>query len=248
MPSGPRVVVVAQARMGSTRLPGKVLMELAGRPLVEWVMVRAAKADVEGVMLAIPDLPEDDVLAQLASTRGWRVHRGSAEDVQARYLGAAAATRGEHVVRLTCDNPFVDHALIDGLVRGHLRSGADYSAYHLGRPFPLGLAVEVASVPALRRARALAAEPHEREHVTSGLYTRPQEFRVHVEESPRALRRADLRMTIDTKEDLDAMRRLVALAGPDPLEVTAERYAGLLAGHPEIQAINAHVRQKRLGE
>jgi spore coat polysaccharide biosynthesis protein SpsF len=248
MANGPRVFVVAQARMGSTRLPGKVLMELAGKPLVEWVMTRASKAEVDGVMLAIPELPEDDALGRLAEAAGWRLHRGSADDVQDRYLSAALRLQADHLVRLTCDNPFVDRVLINRLVRGHVGAGADYSSYHLRGPFPLGLAVEAVSVAALRKARGLAGEPHEKEHVTSGLYSRPGQFRIHAEEPPSVMRRADLRLTIDTKEDLDAMRKLVATAGPNPVAVSAEQYVELLGAHPEIRAMNAHVRQKQPGE
>lgn len=249
MPNVPRVFVVAQARIGSTRLPGKVLRPLAGRPIVQWVLARASRAHVEGVILAIPDGTEDDVLAQFADEGGWQFFRGSAEDVQARYLAAAAAVGALELVRLTCDNPFVDAVLVDGLVSAHLRAGADYSAYHHGGNHPVGLAVEVFSVSALARAREIGTHAYEREHVTPGLYQRPEAFKIHAEPSPFVVRRGDLRMTIDTLEDLEAMERLVDLVrNDDPMNVDAERYARLLGDHPEIRAVNAHVRQKSLGE
>src|SRR3990170_7837668 len=104
MPIG-RAYVITQARMGSTRLPGKVMLPLAGRPVAEWVIKRAAKAHLDGVVLAIPDLVEDDPLRDLGAKRKCTVYRGGADDVQARYLGAANAVKATTIVRLTCDNP-----------------------------------------------------------------------------------------------------------------------------------------------
>src|SRR3989304_5163788 len=118
MPIG-RAYVIAQARIGSTRLTGKGMVPPAGRPVVEWVIRRAAKARVDGVVLAIPDLVEDDPLWDLAVKKKCAVYRGAADDVQARYVGAANAVKATTVVRLTGDNPFVDAALIDAAVDSH---------------------------------------------------------------------------------------------------------------------------------
>jgi len=242
-----RAYVIAQARVGSTRLPGKVMLPLAGRPVVEWIFKRAAKARVEGVVLAIPDLAEDDPLWDLAAKKKCTVYRGDAEDVQARYLGAADAVKATIGVRLTCDNPFVDASLIDLALESHREAGADYSSF--APPFPLGFSVEVFSVEALRRARSLSSEPYHREHVTPALYQHPEAFRRNAVAPPPSFRRDDVRLTLDTKEDYEAMKALVALVSDeDPLAVSAERYLTMMAEHPEIRALNARVRQKRLGE
>lgn len=239
------VYAIAQARMGSTRLPGKVLLPLAGRSVVDWVGTRARRASVDGVVIGIPDGPEDHILADRIRALGHRVFRGDPTDVQSRYIAAADAVGAKTVVRLTCDNPLVDAALIDRLVESHRRSGAEYSSYGLSGPFPLGLAVEAFSVDALRRSRSRFGEPHHREHVTAALYENPAAFRLNPVAPPGDLRRADLRMTLDTAEDHEALSRLVALVtDEDPIRVAAQRYARLLADHPEIRSINAHVRQK----
>lgn len=244
-----RVYVIAQARMGSTRLPGKVLLPLAGRPVAEWVMERASRARVDGAVLAIPEGSEDNPLEEFASRNGYRVYRGDAADVQARYLAAASSVHAETIVRLTCDNPLVDGVLIDAVVENHRRAAADYSSFGLSGPYPLGFAVEAFSLEALRKARDLSTEPHDREHVTPALYNSPDRFRLNPVTPPPAFRRNDLRLTLDAPEDYEAIRRLVALAGPeDPMEVGAQRYLELLLDHPEVRALNVHVRQKGLGD
>ena len=244
MPIG-RAYVIAQARIGSTRLRGKVMLPLAGRPVVEWVIKRAAKAKVRGVVLAIPEGIEDDPLQDLALKKKCTVYRGDADDVQARYIGAANAVKATTVVRLTCDNPFVDAALIDLMVESHRERKADYSSY--APPFPLGFSVEVFSRDALRRARQMSSEPYHREHVTPALYENPRTFALNAVPPPPAFRRDDVRLTLDTIEDYEAMKALVALV-ENPWAASAERYLSVLSEHPEIRAMNAHVRQKRLGE
>lgn len=244
-----RTFIIAQGRMGSTRLPGKVMLPLAGRPVVEWVMDRARRARVDGTVLAIPDLPEDDTLASFATSRGYLLFRGSAADVQARYLDASQAFGADVCVRLTCDNPFVDADLIDRVIDSHTRSRADYSSFNLAGPLPLGLAVEAFSVGALRRSKSLFRDEIHREHVTPAFYENPTVFRLNAVTPLATLRSADVRLTLDTQEDYEALRALVALVcGEDPLFVSAERYVRMMQEHPEIRAINAHVRQKRLGE
>ena len=243
------VFVIAQARLGSTRLPGKVMMPLAGKPIVTWVMDRASRAAVEGTILAIPDRPEEEVLVQLGRRQGYRVHRGEGEDVQARFLSAARAAGAHTIVRLTCDNPLVDHVLINRLVAGHLESNADYSSFGMAGPFPIGLSVEAFSAEALVRARQVSDQEFHREHVTPAFYLNPDRFKLTAVEPPSLLRRADLRLTVDTREDYDALSRLVSLfEGRDPLTISAEEYVEALLQHEEIRAINAGVHQKQLGE
>ncbi len=243
-----RVFVIAQAKTGSKRLPRKVLLPLAGRPVAEWVIRRAARAKVDGVVLAIPEGVQDDPLQDLGVRKKCTVYRGDTEDVQARYLGAANAVKATTIVRLTCDNPFVDATLIDGALVSHRQAQADFSSYMLAPPFPLGFSVEVFSLGALRRARKLSSEPFHREHVTPTLYQNAGTFTLNPVEPPPAFRRDDVRLTLDTPEDYAAMTALVALAGEDPMAVAAERYLSIMVDHPEIRALNAHVRQKRLGE
>ncbi|TYP89852.1 cytidylyltransferase domain-containing protein [Blastococcus xanthinilyticus] len=241
-----RVVAVVQARMGSTRLPGKVLRPLAGRPVLSWV-VRAARASagVDDVVVATTVLPEDDVVAEAARAAGARVVRGDADDVLSRYLGALDEHPADAVVRLTADCPLLDPALVAMVVSAWRAApdGVDYLATTLHRTLPRGLDVELITAGALRRA-GQEATGHDRAHVTSHVWSRPEAFALAgLVVAPAA---ADLRITLDTAEDAALLDALVAETGdraPGWRELVA-----LLRSRPELAALNASVVQKSLEE
>ena len=240
------VIAVIQARAGSDRLPGKVLRDLGGLPVLAWV-VRAARAasQVDEVVVATTTLPEDDPTALLAEQAGASVVRGPVDDVLTRYLLALDASPADAVVRLTADCPLLDPRLIDAVV-GCWRAaadGVDYVATTLNRTLPRGLDVELASAEALRRV-ARTATGHDRVHVTSGIWSRPEEYRLlGLMGAPRA---DDLRVTLDTQEDADLLDGLVARLGPG---VPAWReVVSALRADPALASVNAAVRQKRLEE
>ena len=154
MPSRPRIVAVIQARMGSTRLPGKVLKPLAGQPVLARVVDRVRRArHVDEVVVATTTLPADDVLADLCRTRGWACERGSEEDLLDRYHAAAAAHHADAVVRITSDCPVIDPGVVDRVVEAFLVQPCDYASNTLEpRTFPRGLDTEVFSQAALELA------------------------------------------------------------------------------------------------
>lgn len=238
-----RVNAVIQARMGSTRLPGKVLEPLGSRSVLAWV-VRAAReaSEVDEVVVATTTSVEDDAVALEAQRLGAVVVRGSEQDVLSRFLLAVKSFSCDAVVRLTSDCPMLDPAVIDAVV-GVWRADpmCDYVSSVLVRTLPHGMDVELASVAALHRADAIAVD-HHRVHVTSAIYTAPSAFDVRgLLYAPDA---HDLRITVDTPEDLAAIRALVRLRG----EATADRreVIHVLRTHPEVTALNAAVRQKTL--
>lgn len=238
-------MVVIQARVGSTRLPGKVLADLAGRTVLEWV-VRACRAAalVDDVVVATTTEPADDELAALAGSLGVGVVRGSEDDVLSRYLLAVEEHPCDAVVRITSDCPLMDPALIDAVV-GAWRGDPerDYVSTVVTRTLPHGLDVELVTVDALRRVDSTARD-HHRTHVTSGVYSDPHTFNLlGLVLSPDS---TDLRVTVDTPEDLRAVRAIVDALGtgiPKHREVI-----GLLREHPTLVAINASVSQKSLEE
>lgn len=243
--------VIVQARMSSQRLPGKVLRTLpsAGDPdltVLDWVVGRAACApSVDVVVVATSTDASDDVLAELCAARGYRCERGSLDDVLDRFTGAARAVDAREVVRLTADCPLVDPAVIEEVLRAHRRSRADFTANRLPPPhprtFPVGLDVEIADRAALERAWAEACEPHHREHVMPYLYEEPGRFRVHVVDTP--LDAGQVRWTVDTRADLEAVRALVRLAGAD-MTTPWRRLLEVWRSHPELAALNAGVVQR----
>jgi spore coat polysaccharide biosynthesis protein SpsF len=238
-----RVVAVIQARAGSTRLPGKVLRPLGGRPVLEWV-VRAAQAaeGVDEVVVATSVLEGDDEVAQLAERLGVGVVRGSELDVLDRFVAAVDAHPCEAVVRLTADCPLLDPALISLVVSTwRARPSADYVATTLVRTLPRGLDVELARADGLR-ALAATATGHDRVHVTSGLYADPDRFElVGLVVAPDS---SDLRLTLDTPEDAAALEAVVEVVGDRP--VPWRELVAAVRSHPEVVALNADVRQKSL--
>ena len=205
------VTAVVQARMGSTRLPGKVLADLGGRPQLAVLLERLAGAAVDEVVVATSDRPGDDPVAALARTLGRPVFRGSEADVLGRFAGAAAAYGADDVVRITADCPFTDPEIVDAVVARHRATGADYTSNTLLRTFPDGLDVEVLRAEALHAAAARATAPAEREHVTPHLYRHPEDFRLAALLGDDRVGTA--RWTVDTADDLARVRRVVAALG-----------------------------------
>lgn len=234
-----------QARTGSSRLPGKVLRPLAGRPVLGW-MVRAARAadGVDEVVVATSTASGDDDVAELGEELGVRVVRGSEEDVLSRFMVALRETDADAVVRLTADCPLVDPALVSSIVRlWQADPTLDYVATTLVRTLPRGLDVELASREALLIADE-EAESFHRTHVTSYLYDGKARFRtMGLVVQPAA---NDLRVTLDTVEDGQMLDAVVAELGDTP--PSWHDVVGLLRARPDLTAINAAVRQKRLAD
>ena len=205
-----RAAIVIQARMGSARLPGKSLAPIGGRSLLARVVERLLHQGELPVVLATTTLLEDDLLCEEADRLGVTVVRGSADDVLGRYAFAASLLGAPAIIRATADNPAVD---LDAPLRTLdilLRSGADYVVDY---GLPLGGTVEATTTAALVRAAALATEPYDREHVTP-FVRRDGRSRAIDALAPTALRRPDLRFTVDTADDLDYLRRIYHEAGP----------------------------------
>lgn len=237
-----RVHAVIQARTGSTRLPGKVLRQLGGRPVLDRVVTAAQKAPgVDQVLVATSTGPGDDVVADRATRLGAAVVRGPEDDVLARFVLAVDEHPCDAVVRLTADCPMLDPELV-GLVVAAWRHAPehDYVATTLVRTLPRGLDVELARSDALR-ALTVTATGYDRVHVTSGLYGDPERFRcLGLVVSPAA---DDLRVTLDTPQDADLLDGLVAELG----EGTGWReLVAVLRSRPDLVARNAEVRQKPL--
>jgi len=198
-------VIVLQARMGSSRLPGKAIARIGGRTILQRCLDRLRAASGMPVVLATTTRPEDDVLALEAQARGVPVCRGADADVLSRFLLTARTLRATHVVRATADNPAVDLDAPARVMQHLVRSGADYVAEP---DLPCGAGVEALSVRALAEAAELAIGPGDREHVTPVL-RRAGRFHAVLAPAPAALRRPDLRLTVDTSDDLAFMRRVM---------------------------------------
>ncbi len=238
------VLAIIQARLGSSRLPGKSRLPLPlaaaseAHTLLGHVVGRARRASsVHEVVVATSAEAVDDELAALASHLGVGVFRGSESDVLARFAGALAqAGPATAVVRLTADNPAIDPAFIDAAVAHHLATGADYT-HTTG--LPLGTNIEVLSAAALRRAHAEATQPDEREHVTPYLRRHPALFRLETLALAVAPAVAALRLTIDYPSDYALLSLLFTALEADFSLTDPAGLPALLARYPWLAAVNA---------
>jgi spore coat polysaccharide biosynthesis protein SpsF len=232
-----RVVGVIQARMGSSRLPGKVLAQIGDRPLIEWTIAALrAVPSLTDLVVAITDEPIDDQLA--AALDGMvAIHRGPVFDVLTRCWDAVAPYAPTIVVRETADNPFVDPGVVERQI-AMLREGYDYVG---GSGWPRGIVGEVATAAAMGQAAMEARDPAEREHVMPFLYSRPERFRIGSLAAPES--QAHNRYTVDTDADLAFARAIAARLGHEPPVELGEMEA-LIRAEPTLATINQSVRQK----
>lgn len=241
-----RVAVIVQARMGSTRLPGKVLKEVLGKPLLSYQFERLRRARTPNVLvLATSTLPADDALEAWAKREGVLCVRGSETDVLGRFRVAAAAAEADVVVRVTGDCPLIDPGVLDDTVTGFLAAGGQGYGSNCNpeRSFPRGLDVEVFSRAALEEAAAQAKAPAEREHVTPYLIRRPEKFPPVLHANGESL--GSLRWTVDAPEDFELVKRILEALYPANPAFGWRDILGVLKQHPDWPALNAHVEQKK---
>ncbi len=204
--------VVLQARLGSTRLPRKALLPFGNGTLLESCLRRLSRVPADLYILATEPSSAPE-LGPRAEALGWKVFVGSEEDVLARYCGAVRDFGLSRVVRATGDNPFVSPEAAEALLADPGTVVSDYAAY---QGLPLGFGVEVVRASALLAAQAESSDPYEREHVCPFLYRRPERFRLHRPEAPERLLAPEARVTVDTREDYEAVLAAAGECGFDP--------------------------------
>ncbi len=244
------ILAIIQARMGSSRLPGKVLRDLGGEPVLARVINRVRRAQtVTGVVVATTTDPADDPIAAFCQQHAVPVFRGSQFNVLDRYYQVAREYNADVIVRITADCPMIDPQEIDRVVTAFLEGAYDFAANRLPPPAqrtsPIGMDTEVCSIAALEQAWQNATQPYEREHVMPYLYDTPGRFRVKIVESEPSL--GHLRFTIDTEEDLQVARAIYAAFGNRD-DFSLAELLEQNALHPQWQASLAGVRHKSLTE
>lgn len=233
-------LAILQARMSSSRLPGKVLKPILDRPLILRALERISRARrLDGIVLATSTDASDDPLAEAVEREGYLVRRGSLHDVLARFLAVADEFEPEDIVRLTGDNVLTDPDVIDRVVEEHLDRGADYSSNTMPRTYPRGLDVEVVRAGALREVAFLGPDMDEREHVTMGVYRRPDRFRLHgvVQSQDRSA----LRWTVDYPADLEFARSVYAELYERTPRFGQDEILDLLERRPELRRLEIDV-------
>lgn len=229
------VLAILQARMSSTRLPGKVLMPLAGAPMLVRQMERLDRARrIDRLVVATSLDPSDDAIEQTCRREGVAVHRGPLDDVLARFIGALDAFPADHVVRLTGDCPLADWEVVDATIDTVLAGGADYgSNTPPHRTFPKGLDVEVMTAAALRAAAAEATTPEEHEHVTWGIHTRPERWRLAF--YSQAAEEGEVRWTVDRPDDYAFVATVYDALYPADHAFTSGAVRAFVRTRPDLQ-------------
>ncbi len=244
----PRVVAISQARMTSTRLPGKVLMPAAGRPLLAHHLDRLSRTPgLDAVVLATTVNATDDPVVACAESLGIKVFRGDEQDVLGRFAGAAALAGADLVVRVTADCPLIDPALVGRLIAAFRDDPSlDYLSIDSTR-YPRGLDAEIFPHRLLDEAAANATDPAEREHVTPYIYRRPERFRLGTALVPlEPVEPPDQRWCVDEHADYELVRRLIEALLPSNPAFSWQDCCKLLRDHPDWMDINRAVRQKTL--
>lgn len=243
------VLALIQARMSSSRLPGKVLADLGGRPMIGYMLERVRRARlVDRIAVVTSTDPTDDPLAETVRALGAQVHRGSLDDVLDRFGSAARALDGCVIVRLTGDCPLIDPAVIDAVIALRAQSGADYASNIAPPSFPDGLDVECFTCAVLERALVEAREPGMREHVT--VWMRDPRIALKRANLEAIIDASHLRLTVDFADDLAVVREIVAAetrevaAGASPYDFFD--LMRLLDKRRDLREANLHERNEGL--
>jgi len=238
------IIAIVQARMGSTRLPGKVLLDLAGKPMLVRDIERIQRAkNIDDIVIATTIKPEDDKIISLCREYRWKFFRGSENDLLDRYYQAACEYHAKTIVRITSDCPLIEPAIVDRIIEKFvaLESKIDYvSNIFPIRTYPQGLDTEVMSISALEKCWKEDMNPQFREHVTEYILHNPNLFRIFEINHEKDL--SSMRWTVDTQEDLDFVRCVYHHFKDQYFSWTD--VLTLLKDNPGLQDINKHIKQK----
>lgn len=242
-----KTLCIVQARMGSSRLPGKVIKPLCGVPLILHSLRRLKQCKtIDHVVLATSDQPENAPLVETAAKDGFEVFSGSEDNVLSRYYEVARKHRPETVVRCTGDCPVLDPVITDHVIHMHHEFGADYTSNALIRSYPRGMDTEVFSFSVLEKTFAEASLPEEKEHVTPYIYRHRELFKIEDVVAPAEQHDPELRLCVDTVEDFQMMEAIFKGLYAEAPYFSLNKILDFLKTHPELLQINKNVEQKKL--
>jgi len=248
--SHPHVVCTIAARMTSTRLPGKVLKPIMGRPSLDLMLERVRRTSgLSTIVVATTTNKTDEPIIDLANQLGYQVFRGSEHDVLGRIAGAARKYEADVLVELTSDCIAIDPIAIKQCIDEHLQGGADYTSNSLIRTYPVGMDTHIFPIEVILESERLAISSDEREHVGLYIYRRPENYRLRNVTAPANATEPNLHLTLDTAEDYAMLTALFEGIYPENPNFTSVDVINFLRNHPEIVAINQQtIRNKSASE
>lgn len=242
-----KIIAIIQARMGSTRLPGKVLKKVKNKPLLEYQLERIQQSQlINEIVIATTQNEKDRKIIEFCNVRDIYVFQGSEDNVLERYFQAAKEYEADVIVRLTSDCPLIDPNLIDEVIRLYLESknSVEYASNTLVRSYPRGLDIEVFSFEALEQAYQQSTLESEKEHVTPFIYNRPERFKLVNLESLEDY--SYHRWTVDTEEDFELIKKIIEVTYPHTKDVKWKDIIKIMKQNLSWIEINAHIEQKKM--
>ncbi len=240
-----KIVAIVQARMGSTRLPGKVLKDIEGKPMLWHIVNRLKHAKlIDKIVIATSVNKKDEAIEKFCKENNIDCFRGNEEDVLARYYETAKEYNADIIIRITSDCPLIDPEIVDLVVRRHKENSADYTSNTLKRTYPRGLDTEVFGFYALEEAYKRAKELYQREHVTPFIYEHPELFKLQNVENNKDL--SYLRFTVDEEKDLELVRKIYKRLFNNKKNFYLQDIMVILKREPFLIEMNKSVKQKSL--
>lgn len=236
-----RIIASIEARMSSTRLPGKVMKPLLGHPVLYRMIERLKMSEhIEDIIIATTRSAADDVIEQFASQNGFHFFRGSEDDVLSRVVEAHRSMKTDIVVEACGDCPLIDPNVVDQMIERYLNGEGDIVTNSASRTFPYGLDAQVFAWDTLEEVSRLTKEPYDREHVSAYIYNHPEKYRVCSHECAESLRHPEWRLALDYPEDFELITCVFEKLYPSNPAFTIHDVVGLLGREPSLLEINSH--------
>lgn len=231
-----RITVIIQVRVGSQRLPKKVLKKILGKPMILYVLKRVKRIkNIEQIMIATTIQKEDDIIVKIAKENGIAVFRGSEIDVLDRYYNCAKKFNADPIIRITSDCPLIDPFLVDDILEFYMKHNFDYVSNTIVPTYPDGLDIEIFSFKTLENAAINAKMRSEREHVSPYIKNHPEKFKLFNYKNENDL--SNYRWTVDEEEDLLFVRKIYSKMKPDVV-FKYQKILELLSSFPDLLKIN----------
>jgi len=240
-----KIIATIEARMTSTRLPGKVLMPLAGKPVLERLIERLRRSTyVDDVVVATTTNAPDDVIVALCKRLGCPYWRGSESDVLLRVLEAAQKHGADIIVETCGDSPLIDHQHVDRLLDMYFEEKYDYVSNNLTPTFPIGFDVKIFSTDALAHVEKISQDPYVRDNVSPYFYQHPELYKLGQLPAPTHMRRRDIRLTLDYREDYKLINKVFEKLLPRNPDFSAEDVIDLFNREPQLLEINKNISKR----
>ena len=239
-----KVLCLLQARMDSERLPGKIMKEISGIPIIGHILrILSYSKKIDEIIVATTTNSSDDILVNYLEKHNWKYFRGDENDVLLRYVNALKQFPADYVVRITADNPLTDPEMVDSVIEQAILSKSDYSSNHLVKTYPLGYVVEVISAKTLFNIEKLTQNSKDREHVTWYIYQNRDKFKTSNFLAPDNLSHPNWRLTVDTEEDFLLVEKIFSLLYKENNFIKYSKVVNLLLEKPELLHINQDIKQ-----